>query len=50
MRLIIHRLTRNILGWKEGTHTLTLEFRGTKEELMELLKEELEKDLKRRNA
>lgn len=45
MRMVHHRLTKNILGWKEGTHTLEVEYRGTKEELLEKLKREIEEDL-----
>lgn len=49
MRMIRHYLSRNILSWKEGTHTLQVTFRGSKEELMKKLKEELEQDLANRS-
>ena len=45
MRLVNHYITRNWLAWREGTHTLEIRFRGTKDELMRKLKEELEQDL-----
>ena len=45
--LIHQRLSRNWLGWREGTHTLEITFRGSKTELMQKLKEELEKEIKK---
>jgi hypothetical protein len=45
MRLVRHSITRNWFAWKEGICTLDIQFRGTKEELMLKLKEEIEKDL-----
>ena len=45
MRLVHHELSRNFLGWKEGTHTLEIQFRGTRDELLKKLKEEIELDL-----
>lgn len=45
MKMTYHNLSRNILNWNNGTHTLEIRYRGTKEELMQKLKEELEKDL-----
>jgi len=47
MKLVKSYTSRNILGWKEGTHTLELTFRGTKKELMQKLKDELQEDLVR---
>lgn len=59
--MITHNLTKNFLGWNEGTHTLekfldwnegthTLEilYRGTEEELLEKLNREIQEDLKNR--
>lgn len=40
-------LSRNWLGWREGTHTLEIRFRGSKAELLQKIKEELEKELKK---
>jgi len=45
MKYIYHTLSRNWLAWREGTHTLSITYRGSKIELLEKLKEELEKEL-----
>lgn len=45
MRLVYHSTSRNIFNWGHGTHTLEITYRGTKEELIQKLKEELEKEL-----
>lgn len=42
MKLINFYLSRNILGWKEGTHTLEVKYRGSREELMQKIKELIE--------
>lgn len=46
MKLVKFYLSRNWLAWKEGNYTLDLRFRGTKEELLQKIKEEIEKELK----
>lgn len=46
MKLTHHRITRNFFAWREGTYTLDVEFRGSKEDLQKRLKELLEEDLK----
>lgn len=44
MKMIYHELTRNIWNWNNGTYTLILKYRGTREELLKKLKEEIEKE------
>lgn len=45
VKLVTHRITRNILNWSDGTHTLELEYRGSKKDLTQLLKDILETEL-----
>ena len=45
MRVTYFQITRNFLSWKEGIYTLEIKFRGTKNELLQKLENELEQDL-----
>jgi hypothetical protein len=44
MKLIRFHISRNFFAWKEGIYTLDIQYRGTKEDLMKKVKEEIEKD------
>lgn len=46
-KLIYHNIERNLFNWNNGTHTLTVRYRGTREELEQLLKDILETELVR---
>jgi hypothetical protein len=45
MKMTYHNLSRNILNWNNGTHTLEIRYRGTREELLQKRKGEIEKEL-----
>ena len=47
MKFTHHEIRRNILNWNNGSYNMILEFRGSKEELLEKLKIEIALELDR---
>ena len=45
MKLWKHHISRNLISWDSGTHTLEIEYHGTKQELQEKLRKVLEEEL-----